>query len=120
MKAAIWITTGLAAWAMGGPVPSPWPTSGDQATVAIGASRVSGRYAVADSIEDEVEIRDIRGATTRVVTSSMLTGAMPWITPSIDTDGPRSVAMSDSGRLAFVAVVDDETAPDGQAGDAVV
>jgi hypothetical protein len=45
---------------------------------------------------------------------------VPWHTLDGGPDGPVAVALSDSGRLLFVAVRDDPAAPDGQPKDALI
>ncbi len=102
------------------PVIDAWPHDPPGGTAAVSASAVSGVYAVASTATDTIEIRDIRGDLQRRIERSELNALLPWMTLSPDGDGPSALALSDSGRLLFVAVHDDEAAPDGFGGDAIL
>ena len=90
------------------PVVEPWPLDGSVGASAVSASALSGVYAVASTANDAIEIRDIRGELQRRIERNELVAFLPWMTLSADGDGPSAVALSDSGRLLFVAVHDDE------------
>lgn len=112
------------AWAGGvacaTPVEQPWPVDGPDDTVAIAAAACSGWYAAADSFEDSVEIRDIRGELRRVVTRAEIAALLPWMNLAGGPDGPSAVAWTASGRVLYVLVHDASAAGDGQGSDAVL
>jgi hypothetical protein len=106
--------------AVAGPVTSPWPVGGPDDTVAVGAAALSGWYATADSFEDNVEIRDINQTLVRTITRQEIVALLPWMSLDGGPDGPDALAFSDSGRLLFIGVHDDTTAPDGGASDGIL
>jgi hypothetical protein len=106
--------------ALAGPVTSPWPVNGPDDTVAVAAASLSGWYAAADSYEDNVEIRDINQTLIRTITRDEITALLPWMSLDGGPDGPDSLAFSDSGRLLFIGVHDDTTAPDGGPSDGIL
>ncbi|MEQ8771135.1 MAG: hypothetical protein RIB60_11575 [Phycisphaerales bacterium] len=110
------LSTGAAA----APDPSAWPSAGADDSAAVGAAALSGWYAVADSLEDVVELRDIRGDLMRTITKAEIEALCPWMDLDAGPDGPCAVAVSDSGRLVFVSVFDQNAAGDGQPSDAVL
>src|ERR1044071_6062307 len=105
---------------MAGPVTSPWPVSGPDDTVGVGAAALSGWYATADSFEDNVEIRDVNQALVRTITRAEIVALLPWMSLDGGPDGPDALAFSDSGRLLFIGVHDDSVPGDGLGSDGVL
>ena len=79
---------------------------------AVAASALSGWYASAATATDTIEFRDIRGALQNSFDRAFLQSRLPWMTLDASGDGPSALAFSDSGRLAFVLVHDDQTPGD--------
>lgn len=118
---------GIAAWvltaagvATGAPAIEAWPVDGADDTAAVAASALAGWYACADAFEDTVEFRDVRGQVMATVTRAQIAALVPWLGLTGGPDGPSAVALSDSGRLAFILVSGAPTAPDSQPSDAVL
>lgn len=110
----------FAASACAAPVASPWSVEGPDDSAGVAAARLSGWYAVADSFEDSVEVRGIRGELLRTISRGEIEALLPWMTLDGGPSGVGAVALSDSGRLAFIVVHDDAPAGDGQGSDAVL
>ncbi|MEZ6243298.1 MAG: GC-type dockerin domain-anchored protein [Phycisphaerales bacterium] len=110
----------LAADASGEPIVSTWDVSGPDETVAVAAASLSGWYATADTFEDAVDVRDIRGQLLRTVTRAQITSLLPWMSLDGGPDGPSALAWTDSGRLLFILVHDDTTPGDGLGSDSVL
>lgn len=104
----------------GAPVPGDWPSTESGPSACVTASALCGWYAVSDTINDTVEIRDIRGALLKRFTREELAAGLGWLTLSPDNDGPSAIAFTDSGRVLFIGVHDDEAAGDGFGGDAIL
>jgi len=102
------------------PIASAWAVSGPDDSAAVGAAELSGWYAVADSYEDSIELRDIRGELMRTITRGEISALLPWMSLDGSEDGPCAVAVSDSGRLVFISVYDTTTPGDGLGSDAVL
>ncbi|MFI4896848.1 MAG: hypothetical protein ACIARR_03380, partial [Phycisphaerales bacterium JB059] len=104
--------------ARGAPEMEAW---GDPGRVdAVGASRLAGVYATASCQLDRVVVRDIDQSVVFEMDRASLQALVPWMTLDGSADGPGGVALSDSGRLLFIALHDDTTAPDGLGSDAVI
>ena len=98
-----------------------FPAGGPGRTAGAAAAALSGVYATTDLSRDSVEIRDTAGTLIRSVSREQITAVCPWMTLTAPSDdGPFTVALSDSGRLAFIAVRDDSAAVDGFASDAIL
>ncbi len=106
--------------ALAGPVTANWPVVGPDDSAAVAAAALSGWYAVADSYEDNVEIRDVNRALVRVISKAEIQALLPWMSLDGSPDGPDSLAFSDSGRLLFIGVHDANAASDGFPSDAVL
>jgi hypothetical protein len=106
--------------AAGAPVVDNWPSVAGAPASDVSASAVSGWYAVAETEGDTVELRDARGTLIKRLTREDLSATLGWMSLSTDSDGPSAVALSDSGRLLFIAMHDDQPAPDGFGGDAIL
>ena len=115
--AAVWAT---ACAAMGGPQTSVWTVGGPDDTSGVAAAALSGWYALADSFEDRVEVRQPDGTLRATITKEQIASLVPWMTLDGSADGVGAVAFSDSGRLLFIAVHDANPAGDGQPSDAVL
>jgi hypothetical protein len=102
------------------PVESAWPVDGPDDSVAVAAAELSGWYAVADSLEDSVEIRDVREQLIRTITKPEIGALLPWMALDGSQDGPTALAWSDSGRSLFIVVFDSTPAGDGLPSDAVL
>ncbi len=107
----------LAAPLPAAPETTGWPSPA--APSACAAASMSGRYAVADTAGDTVEIRDIRGDLRRTISRSELNALAGWLTLDAGGDGPSALAWTDSGRSLFIAVHDDEPGGGGLGSDAV-
>jgi hypothetical protein len=86
----------------------------------VAAAALSGWYALADSFEDRVEVRQPDGSLRATITKEQISSLVPWMVLDGSTDGVGAVAFSDSGRLLFIAVHDANPASDGQPSDAVL
>ena len=86
----------------------------------MGAARLSGIYAVGDSYENTVEVRDIRQNLWRTISAAEIQALLPWMSLDGGPDGPSAIAVSDSGRQVFILVHDDVPATDGGASDGVI
>src|SRR6185295_17363596 len=56
----------------------------------------------------------------RTITRAEVFSFFPWMNLDGGPDGPGALAFSDSGRLLFIGVHDDTTAPDGGASDGIL
>lgn len=99
---------------------SPWPVEGPDDTACVAAAAFSGWYAAADSFEDSVEVRDIRGTLRHQITRGQIASLLPWMDLGGGPDGPSALSWSASGRLLFILVHDANPANDGQPSDAVL
>lgn len=106
--------------AAGGPVTTTWPVVGPDDSAAVAAAALSGWYAVADSFEDTIEIRDVNRSLIRTITKTEIQALLPWMALDGSPDGPDSLTLSDSGRLLFIGVHDANAASDGFPSDAVL
>jgi hypothetical protein len=109
----------LACPAWGATGATAWPTDG-LAADAVAAATLAGWYAAADTAEDRVQIRGVRGELLDEITRADLQALLPWMTLDGSADGPAALAFTDSGRSLFIAVHDDRAAGDGLPGDAVL
>lgn len=104
--------------AQGAPELDAW---GDPGRIdAVAASRLAGAYATASCQLDRVVVRDIEQSVVFEIDRAGIQALVPWMTLDASADGPGGVALSDSGRLLFIAVHDDTPAPDGMGSDAVI
>ncbi|MFZ4572902.1 MAG: hypothetical protein ACOYN0_00810 [Phycisphaerales bacterium] len=98
-----------AAWNWGGPPLSTAPITA--------AAPLAGLFAVADAVSDVVEMRDIRGTPVRTITRAQIQTLGTSLSLGSSLDGPSAMCFSDSGRLLFIAVRDDDN---GATGDLVL
>jgi hypothetical protein len=107
--------------AVGQVVAEPWP-AGEDAVSVVGAAgaTLSGWYASAASGSNFVDVRDVNGAQAVRISAAQMSALLPWMNFNTVADGPVAVALSDSGRLLFIAVRDTNSAPDGLPGDAIL
>ena len=101
-------------------VSTSYPIDGPNDTVAVAAAAFSGWYASADSLQDRIEIRDIRGDSRRSITRDELIAFAPWMSLDGGPDGPSAIALSASGRVLYILLHDDVTPGDGQPSDAIL
>ena len=106
--------------AAGAPVQAAWPVAGANDSAAVGAARLSGIYAVGDSYQNRIEIRDVRQNLLRTISTAEILALLPWMSFSGGPDGPTAIAVSDSGRQVFVLIFNDLPAPDGGPSDGVL
>ena len=106
--------------ALGGPVTSSFQVGGQDDSAAVGAAAYAGVYAVSDTFEDNVEIRDAGQNLIRVITRAEMLALAPWMTLDGGPDGPSAVCVTASGRLVFILVHDDSVASDGLGSDVVL
>jgi hypothetical protein len=106
--------------ALAQPVIEAWAVTTPSTPTAVAAAPVGGLFAVADSQQDRVEFRDRDQSLRASVTRSQIAALLPWMSLGTSADGPSAVALSDSGRLAFIAVHDANAASDGQGSDAIL
>lgn len=118
--AGAWFVFATAGGAVAAPVTQAWAVEGPDDSAAVGAAELSGWYAVADSYEDSVELRDVRGTVMRTITRAEIQALLPWMSLDSSADGPCAVAVSDSGRVVYISVFDTTTPGDGQGSDAVL
>lgn len=111
---------GTASHAPGDVVSAAYPFVGASDAAAVAAAPFSGWYAVGDTLQDRVEIRDVRGVLKRAITRAELSALAPWMSLDGGPDGPSGLAFSASGRLLYILVHDDTVAGDGQPSDALL
>jgi len=102
------------------PVEAPWAVEGPDDSSAVAAAALSGWYAVADSFEDSVEVRDVRQTLLRTITRAEIEAFAPWMSLDGSPDGPTALAWTDSGRSLFIVVFDDTVPGDGLGSDVVL
>lgn len=102
------------------PISEPWATQSSSPVTAVAAAELSGWYAVSETADDTVEIRDVRQELIRRITRQEILALVPWMTLDAGADGPRALAWTDSGRSLFIVVTDDAPSPDGLGSDAVL
>lgn len=102
------------------PVETPWATQSSGPVSAVAAADLSGWYAASSTVNDRIEIRDVRQELKAVIERQAIAALLPWMSLDAGQDGPRALAWSDSGRSLFVIVTDDTPAPDGLGSDAVL
>ncbi len=95
------------------PMVAPYPISGADRPVAVAGAALSGWTASADSAQDQVEVRDGAGTLKAAVSRAQMAALLPWMTLDGSTDGPVALGFTDSGRVLFIAVRDDNTPGDG-------
>lgn len=103
-----------------GPISTSWPMTGSNDCSSVAAAAVSGWYAVADTLDDQVELRDSGTNMVRTIGPTDFTTVCPWMTFDTSIDGPVAITFSDSGRLLFIAVRDSSTASDGLPSQAIL
>lgn len=119
-RAIAFLTAAWATAAVGQPVVTPWPVEGPDDTASVAAAALAGWYAAGDSYEDSVEIRRIDGALVRTLDRARLSALVPWMILDGGTDGVGALALSDSGRMLFIAMHDEAAATDGLGSDAIL
>jgi len=97
-----------------------WPVSGGDDTVSVACAPLAGWYAVGDSYDDNIEIRNIKKELVRTITRSEIEALLPWMILHGGTNGPCGLAWSDSGRQLFILIYDIQTPGDGQGSDAIL
>lgn len=102
------------------PIVTSWPVEGPDDTSSVAAAALAGWYAAGDSYEDSVEIRRVDGTLVRTLDRARMAALVPWMSLDGGTDGVGALAFSDSGRMLFIALHDDTTAPDGLGSDAIL
>lgn len=102
------------------PVFAPWPADGPDDTTCVAAAAFAGWYATADSFEDSVEIRDIRGTLVRSISKAQITALLPWMNLGGGPDGPSALAWTPTGRCLYILVHDASLPGDGLGSDAVL
>lgn len=113
----------LATSTLAAPIQESWPVDAADDSVAAAAAALSGWYAIADSFDDNVEIRDVGKELIRTISRSEISGInglLPWMTLDVGQSGPCGLAFSNSGRLLFILVCDDELSDDGHPSDAIL
>ena len=93
--------------------------SGSGAPTSTAAAPLNGLVAWGDQSADRIEVRTTTGTPQRAVERAQVAALLPWMAME-GPDGPASIALSDTGRLAFIAVWADAAAPDGQPNDAIL
>jgi len=99
---------------------APYTVDGPNDTVAVAAAAFAGWYASADSFQDQIEIRDIRGNLRRTIARAEIALLAPWMNLDGGTDGPSALAFTASGRVLYILVHDDTTPGDGQPSDVLL
>ncbi|MGH7242894.1 MAG: hypothetical protein ACREJD_05695 [Phycisphaerales bacterium] len=121
-RVCLFASSCLSAAAIAAPVASPW-TSGfsPSATIsAVAGSSLSGYEAAADSFSDSIEIRDTRGTLLASLSRARMTALVPWMALDATADGPVSLALSETGRLLFIALHTTSGSPDANPADAIL
>jgi hypothetical protein len=97
--------------ALGAPVVSSWPAPSNADAACVASAALGGLSAVASATNDTIEVRDAEQNLLRTVTRDQLAAASGYALDA-DADGPCGLALSDSGRLLFIAVTNvADTAP---------
>lgn len=118
---ALMVSVGAACSAVRGDVVSTaYPFVGGNDAAAVASAAFSGWYAVGDTFQDRVEVRDARGELKRAITRSEMAGLAPWMSLDGGPDGPSGLAFSASGRVLFILVHDDTVPGDGQPSDVLL
>ncbi|MBS0187672.1 MAG: hypothetical protein JSS51_06355 [Planctomycetes bacterium] len=107
---------------LGAPVNADWPSAfpAGAAIGAVASSSLGGYHAVADATSDSIEIRDTRGNLLQTLSRTRLISVAPWMALNASSDGPVSLAFSDSGRLLFIGLHTTSASPDANPADAVL
>jgi hypothetical protein len=100
------------------PLTAPFGSATDSSSTA--AAALSGRWAVGSLASDTITIHNVDGSVARTISRSEIAALLPWMTLDSSDDGPGALALSDSGRLLFIAVHDAAPAVDGQGSDAIL
>jgi len=100
------------------PVAVQFGSSTDSSSTA--AAALSGRWAVSNLTADTVTIHNFDASVARTITRAEIAALLPWMSLDSSGDGPGALALSDSGRLLFIAVHDAAPATDGQGSDAIL
>lgn len=108
----------IAAWAQ--PTATTWLGDGPDDTASVAAAALAGWYAAGDSFEDSVELRHVDQQLIRTITRARIAALVPWMMLDGSSDGVGALALSDSGRLLFIAVHDTNAATDGLGSDAIL
>ncbi len=106
--------------AIAAPVTEAWASENSTPTAAVAAAQLSGWYATAETVNDTIEIRDIRQELIRQISRAEISVHVPWMTLDSSSDGPRAITWTDSGRSLFIVVSDDQASVDGLGSDAVL
>ncbi len=101
------------------PIVASYPTPGTDDATSIAAAALAGVYATASTATDAVEIRDIRGNVLASIARARIAALCPWMALDAGLDGPSALALTDSGRLLFIAVHDTNALP-AQPGGAIL
>ncbi|MBK1792209.1 Ig-like domain-containing protein [Persicirhabdus sediminis] len=83
----------------------------------VASAEAVGMYAVASRESGQLEIRDIRGAVQREVTSEQIRVLMPWADLRGNDFGINSMAFSMSGRLLYIGICANEESSLGNANE---
>jgi len=106
----------MAAGACAQPIVSAYPTPTSDDTTSVAAAALAGVYATASTTTDAVDIRDIRGNVLASISRVRIATLCPWMALDAGVDGPAALAVSDSGRLVFIAVHDTNALPSSPGG----
>jgi hypothetical protein len=109
----------MACTALAQPVASTLPTTGGVDSYAVAAAALAGVTATASAVTDTVEVRDIAGNVIASISKAQLQAVCPFLSLSETNDGPAGLALTDSGRLLFIAMTDSTVPGDGPS-DAVL
>jgi hypothetical protein len=96
------------------------PIDGPNDTVTVAAAPFSGWYAIGDTYQDRVEVRDQNGILHRTITRQDILSLAPWMSLDGGPDGPSGLAFSASGRTLYILVSDDTVPSDGLPSDVLL
>lgn len=102
------------------PIIETWPVDGSDDNVAASCAALAGWYAIGDSYEDNIEIRNVNKELIRTISKSEIEILLPWFNLGGGQDGPGGLAWSDSGRLLFILVHDDTSPGSGEPTDGIL
>lgn len=102
------------------PVTEAWSSLAGGPAASVDAAELSGWYAVGNTADDSVEIRDIRQALIRRITRDEILAHAPWMSLDSGPDGPAALAWTDSGRSLFIVVTDASPSTDGLGSDVIL
>ena len=114
------LTTIGASVSVGSPISEPFGTGSPNPTSSVAAADLSGWYSTCDTLNDSIDIRDVRQSLIRHISREEIVALAPWMELDASDDGPKALAWTDSGRSLFIVVTDSSPSSDGLGSDVVL